>query len=140
MLELTEEHSITDITYPGTFLQMLVVSSSGGFAAYYLILKIASKFSELTAGISMQMQPLWGCIIVWLIGQQQLPGLLTALGICSILPGLVLLRMEVSYNQLKSLSISAANSVGSSRAGGSAMFTINLEGKEEELGNELLLC
>ena len=100
--EETTEGSIYDIFSPKyikpltirVFIMMLLISAISGFAINYLLLKITEYFSEIGTAIAMQIQPIFGSIIVFLLGQQNLPSWLTFFGMCCCIPGLVLIKME----------------------------------------------
>lgn len=47
----------------------------------------------------MQLQPLFASMLVYLLGQQNLPGLVTIFGILCCIPGLILLKIEQNYKE-----------------------------------------
>lgn len=60
----------------------------------YLLYTLNDVFNRMTVSIAMQLQPLFASILVYILGEQGLPGLTTLIGMMCCIPGLILLKNE----------------------------------------------
>ena len=68
-----------------------------GLGCYVLYVVVAKLLDALVIGVTLNFEPVGSAILVWLLGVQSLPGILTIIGSLFILPGVIL----VVYGQDK---------------------------------------
>ena len=100
-----------------------------GLGVFVLLIVIPTFLDTLIVSVALSLQPVISSILVWILGMQAFPGIITMTGTMLVLPGLGL----ITYGQSRGDDL---NKVNDTKKLNPPTKKIDLEGQKEKIGDK----
>ena len=100
-----------------------------GLGVFVLLIVIPTFLDTLIVSVALSLQPVISSILVWILGMQAFPGIITMTGTMFVLPGLGL----ITYGQSRGDDL---NKVNDTKKLNPSTKKIDLENQKEKIGDK----